>query len=271
MGLFSSRRKRSKPVRRGSSWPLVGYVTFYVTLALLATLSIFWGYYTLHNHEMFSVDTLEIVGATTKTEQDLRHQLAFVMGGNFFSMDLAKVRSIASAHIWVEHVAVKGHLPRRVKVVVGERVPAGLVKQGRQVMVVSDSGEVIAPISEMNESYPDIARADELLDLPILVGIPTGSSRAKVVQRGLAALKMLRNSSLLFWGHIETLDLSDEKNMIIRLRNVGAPIFLGNEVIPRNIRNYLTIAHHIEKEYPRLSYIELGFPNHVAIMPKEAK
>jgi len=86
--------------------------------------------------------------------------------------------------------------------------------------------------------------------------------------RGLSTLDTIKQASLLFWDYIETLDLSDEENMIVHLRSVAAPVYLGAEVIPANLTNYLTIAEHIAQDYPNLKYIELGFPNQIAIMPK---
>lgn len=271
MSFFSSKKNRSKPARRGSLGPLVGYLLFYCTLALGITFAIAWSYRTLRSHPAFAIDTIEIQGASPRTELDLRKALVPLMGRNFFVADLAEVRAIAQKHAWVDSANVYGHLPRRIKLVIVEYRPAGLLRVGERVVVVAANGHTIAPIEDMNEAISDPAEADDLLDQPVLLGAPAGEAGFAAVQKGLAALETIRNTSLLFWGHIETLDLSDERNMIIHLRNVGAPLYLGDEVIPRNIRNYLAIAQYLDQEYPALAYIELGFPNHIAIMPKEVE
>lgn len=271
MGLGRSRRrkKRSRPARRRGSLPLLGYALFYCFLAAGITYAIAWCYKTLRSHPTFAVETFEIVGASTKTTADLQKTLAVYRGSNFFALDLAEIRDLVAKHSWVEGVNIHGHLPRRVRILVRERTPAGLIQQGKQVMVVSSDGKIIAPIHEMNKAYTNPTQADALLDQPILIGIPQGDPGFSLRLKGLHTLEVIRETSLLFWGHIETLDLSDEQNMIIQLRNVRAPLYLGDEVIPRNIRNYLAIAQYIQKEFPKLDYIELGFPNHIVIMPKE--
>jgi len=265
----TSSHKKFKPARRGSSLPLAGYVVFYCTLAALVTYGIAWSYHTLRSHPVFALDTFEIIGASPRTDRELRLQLEQYDGQNFFSVNLAEIRDMVTAHSWVDSVDVHGHLPRRIKLLVRERIPAGLVRKGKQVIVVSPDGAAIAPIEEMAEAYANPTEADGLLDSPVLEGIPQGDNGLALIHKGLQTLNVIRETSLLFWGHIETLDLSDERNMIIHLRNVHAPLYLGDEVLPRNIRNYLTIAQYIEKEFPSLQYVELGFPNHIVIMPKE--
>ncbi len=247
----------------------MGYLFFYCTLALGIGLAITWTYRTLHSHPVFAIDTIEIQGASPRTEGELRKALVPFMSQNFFLVDLTKVRAVALRHPWVASANVYAHLPRRIKVVVDEYRPAGLVRSGKGVVVVAANGHAIAPIEDLNEALGNQTVADELLDRPVLLGVPAGEAGFPVVQKGLAALETIRNTSLLFWGHIETLDLSDERNMIVHLRNVTAPLYLGDEVIPRNLQNYLAIAPYLDKEYPSLAYIELGFPNHIAIMPKE--
>ena len=81
-------------------------------------------------------------------------------------------------------------------------------------------------------------------------------------------LMLISLESLFFWDNIETLDVSDSDNMVVRLRSQTAPVYLGDTVIAENLNNYLSIAQHIQEKYPALDYIELGFPNQVAIMPK---
>ncbi len=267
--IFFSRKNRSKPARRGSAWPIVGYMAFYCTLALVVCLAIAWTYRTLRSHPIFAIDTIEVRGASARTERDLRKALVPFMGRNFFAADLTQARTIAVRHPWVANASVHAHLPRRIEVVVEEYRPAGLVRAGERIIVVAANGHAIAPVEELNEAITNPNLADDLLDRPVLLGVPAGEAGFAVIQKGLAALETIRNTSLLFWGHIETLDLSDERNMIVHLRNVTAPLYLGDEVIPRNLQNYLAIAPYLDKEYPSLAYIELGFPNHIAIMPKE--
>ena len=140
-----------------------------------------------------------------------------------------------------------------------EREPAGLIRMKDKVLVVARDHKPIANYNQYGTA----------LDTPVITGVEKHANPDEAIARGLETLQTIRETSLLFWDQIETLDLSDAENMIVQLRSVNAPIYLGKEVIPANIKNYLAIAHRIESDYPQLHYIELGFPRQIAILPKE--
>ena len=251
-------RKKAR-VRRPRNGRLGGFLLFYLVMALIFTSAVAYGYRTLRTHPTFAVDTLVLDGVSPKTEADLRQKLSWVHGLNFFSVDLSKVRKQTSGHPWVESAVVRGLLPRTLRVSVDERQPAGLIKVKDDILVIGSDRKPIAQYNQYGTA----------LDSPVLIGLEKLENPDVAIARGLQALKSLRETSLLFWDQIETLDLSDAENMVIQLRSVNAPLYLGKEVIPANIKNYLAIAHRIETDYPELHYIELGFPHQVAILPKE--
>ena len=256
---MAKRRKKTPPRSHARRARLSGFLLIYLFSAALVTLAIARGYQLLRTHEMFAVETLLIEGASTAVEADLREQLAWTIGRNFFVVDLERVRAEAVRHEWVESAGVRGQLPDTLTLIINEQRVAGLVRIGDQIMVVAGNNQIIAPYDAYGEP----------LDLPVIIGVDGHADREAAIAKGLEMLHRIRATSLFFWDQIETLDLSDEENMIIQLRSVTAPIYLGREVITANIRNYLAIAHRLEQDFPDLCYIELGFPNQVAIMPKE--
>jgi len=235
------------------------YILVYLLSAMVVTALIAYGYRVLRTHPGFAIDTLIIEGASAGTEAELRDSLAWVIGKNFFSVDLERVRTQVIAHARVASAGVRGMVPSTLTVITAEHQPAGLVRSGDRVWVIAEDQRVIA-------AYEDYSVP---LDLPVITGVDR-EARARIAH-GLEMLRRIRTTSLFFWDQIETLDLSDEENMIVQLRSVAAPIYLGKEVIPDNIRNYLSIASRLERDFPELTYIELGFPDQVAIMPKEVE
>lgn len=270
--VFGRRKKgnRARPARRKSLLPIIGYLTFYLCLAGLVTYGIAKTYVFLHNDPRFQIDTIEVVGASDPTKAALHQQLAWCLQQNFFEVELEEVQRQAQKHSWIQDVQVHGYMPRTLRLIVKERETVGLVRQGQQIFAVSEDAKVIASVNDIVTAYNKLNQKAPPLDLPIIEGLGSKKDSEALIAKGLSTLDEIRTTSLLFWDHIERLDLSDEENMIVYLRNVRAPIHLGSEVIPNNIRNYLTIAQHIQQEYASLAYIELGFPNHIAILPKEA-
>ena len=250
--------KTRSPRRGGVSWRLTGYVLLYGVLATILSLGVWKGYHTLNTHPSFNIAHLEIEGASIRTDSELRAVLGFIQGRNFFRVDLDEVRDRVKQHAWVERAAVHGILPDTVKIIVIERQPSGMARLDNRIYLVSTEGEVICGLEE----YPRI------IDMPILIGLDLKEDRAQAIRAGLNALEKIKTASLFFWDNMETLDLSDSDNMVAHLRGERAPIYLGDRIIAVNLVNYLTIARHIQETYPSLAYIELGFPEQIAILPK---
>ena len=252
-------KSRKKPAYRKHIYPrLAAYFLFYCILAVGLTIGIRYGYHTLRTHPAFAVAQLRVENASPQVAEELHQQLAWINGRNFFSLEMDQIQSRVQAHAWVARASVQGLLPDTIKVDVLERRPAGLIRKGRQILIVG-------------EDYKPIAAYDSFtmpLDFPVITGLNKKENLEAAIFKGLSTLETIKQTSLLFWDYMETLDLSDEENMIVQLHSVDAPVYLGAEVIPANLINYLTIAEHIEQDYPNLNYIELGFPNQIAIMPK---
>lgn len=237
---------------------LTGYVVVYGMLAAGAAIALVQGYRTLHNHPAFRIQSIIIKGASPKTEAQLLPSLDWVHDRNFFLLDLAAVKRRVRQHSWVKDAMVHGQLPHTLIISVEEREPAGLIRHGNAVFLVDMTGREIA-------TYEAFVRP---VDFPVITGLDGKKNRAAVVKNGLQALALIRENSLVFWDNIETLDLSNEDNMVVYLRDEKAPLYLGGMVIPQNLKNYLSIAERIQEEYSQLAYIELGFPNQIAIRPR---
>ena len=261
---------RSKPFSRGPETAanhrkvkvyrhLWRYYLFYGVLASSLVVGAIYGYRTLHHHPRFTIRTIQIQGASPAVSRELYEELQELVGRNIFSLNLRELQHRVEQHPWVGSVAVESHLPDRIGLVVSETQPSGLIKHKQGVSLVDQEGLVICPLEEYSRA----------LDVPVLLGTERYENEAEVIRQGLETLQKIRETSPLFWDNIETLDLSDPENMIVRLRSLTAPVYLGDQLIPANLTNFLSIAKHVQEHYPELVYIELGFPNQVAIMPRK--
>lgn len=259
----SQARRGGRKTKRGvpriqNSLRLSGYLLFYGVLASGLAYGVRWGYLTIRSHPSFAVAHVQIGGTSDKTVAELQNELQDLYGKNLFSLSLAKIQKRVEDHVWVDEATVALQLPNLVRIVVQERKPAGILRFKNEVLLVSQHGQVICPYNEYGG----------VLDLPVLVGLNGPEAREPDIRAGIDTLQEIRHISPFFWENIETLDLANEENMIVQLRNVDAPVHLGDQVIAENILNYLTIADYIARHYPSLQYIELGFPDQVAIMPE---
>lgn len=225
----------------------------------LLTLAAREGFRYLNTSSRFNVKEIIVEGASPRIEKDLLQKLDNVMGQNIFRIDLNEIHARTMTHSWIDQADIYAQLPGSLRLRIGERLPAGLVRLENAIYLVSKGGLIICPYSDY----------DRVLDLPVITGLNRSDQLPQDIRASLAVLNKIRRESLLFWRNIETIDFKDNDNMVVRLREERAPIYLGDEVIAANLTNYLSIARHIKDNYPALDYIELGFPNQVAIMPKK--
>ncbi|CAM2006220.1 cell division protein FtsQ/DivIB [Acanthopleuribacter pedis] len=216
-----------------------------------------YGYRTLRSHPRFAIQQIEIQGAGPSAEREIRQILEPVLGHNVFSLDLGSLQRRILDYPRVKSVVVRGEVSGTLRLDVVEHEPAGLVQIENRILVVNREGDMLG-------SYEHFGRP---LDLPVLVGLEGNEDLTVLIERGLATLAALRDTSLVFWDNVETLNLGNPENMIVTLRSEPAPIYLGRRVIAENIMNYLSIAQRVREDYPQLQYIELGYPNQVAVMP----
>lgn len=234
---------------------------FYGVMAFGLTQAVRWGYRFLNSHPSLAVSDLIIDGASEKTEKELRNALTWVMGRNILQLELKEVQHKVQQHPFVASTTVTSELPDRLRIHIVEHIPAALVRDQAQILAVNQQGEVIGPF----EDFP------HGVDLPILEGVFGQENQAYRMSKGLAALGTIRQTSLLFWDNLETLNLSDPNNMVAHLRSTTAPVLLGSEVQANNLKNYLSIAEMIQNNYPKASYVELGFPGQIAVGPQTSR
>lgn len=255
-------RKRRKQVSNrnlASRYKMLGYLLFYGATVTLLTMAVVWGYRTIMSHPSFAVKKIEILGASPNTRQDISNTFSNHMNMNIFKIEPKTMRDSILVHPWVASADVFTQLPDTIRIQVTERLPGGMIRRGNDLFLIGNEGEIIC-------SYHEYGKP---VDLPVLIGLEKNADNQAAIRLGLKTLTNIKDASLVFWDNIETLDLSDNDNMVVRLRNERAPVHLGGQVIAANLKNYLSIAQHIQETYPALDYIELGFPEQIAIMPKK--
>ncbi len=249
--------------RRGQKqfWRWVSYLTLYVILAGSMASLLVWGRNYLHTNPRFTIKEVTFSGCALSTAQELEERLAWVVGGNVFQCDLDQVRSVILDHRWVDQVVIRRNLPNGLNVEITQETPVGLVLLDQKVFVVSQSGTPICAV----DAY------DRELDVPVLIGLDAYEEPEEVIQKGLSLLTEIKQASLLFWGNLETLDLSDPENAVAQLTHDRAPVNLGEHLVADNLLNFLSIADYVQQRYPKLAYVELGFPGQVVVMPRQTE
>lgn len=234
------------------------HTLLYLMLAAGAAWGLREGYRYINQSERLRVAAIDVSGGTERISQSVAQQLEGLMGLRMLEINPGQVRELLLEDKRIEDAEVFMQLPQTIKVRILERKPEGLARFGDSVYLLDARGVKIC-------SYLTYGGA---VDAPVILGLEKYEDPEEAARRGLDALAEIKAANAYFWENIETIDVSDSDNMVVRLRSQMAPVYLGDRVIAENVNNYLSIARHIQEKYPVLDYVELGFPNQVAIMPK---
>jgi hypothetical protein len=175
---------------------------------------------------------------------------------NIFLIDLEPLRSEIVGVAWVEEALVRRELPNRLRILVREKERCGLVVRRQGLTVVDRRGELLG-----------LYRPEQgMLDVPILTGLEKGSREE--ICRALAVADEIRQENLYFWSHLDRLDFSNPQNTVAWLAPFPSPIHLGERVIQDNLDRFLSLAEHLEKTYPAIQHVELGFAGQISVLPR---
>jgi len=241
---------------QGAGWKWLGYVVLYLgTLGGVCALG--WSAYRhLIGNPQFRISQVLIEGASPFVRSQLavladssRHQ-------NIFLADLAPLRAEIEGVSWVEEALVRRELPNRLRILVRERERCGLVARGEGLTVVDRHGELLGLY------HPE----QGLMDVPILTGLEQGTREQ--ISRALAIAEEIRQGNLYFWSHLDRLDFSNPRNTVAWLAPFPGAIHLGDQVLQENLDRFLRLADYLEKTYPAIQHVELGFAGQISILPQ---
>ena len=105
---------------------------------------------------LFAIRAIEVSGADTRVERQVRRALDGRTGESLFGLDLESARLEVSALATVAAVSFDRAFPHTLRVTVVPERPVAIVRQGADSFVVSDRGRVVATAERTEQ--PGLAR-----------------------------------------------------------------------------------------------------------------
>ncbi len=207
---------------------------FAVFLASVALAVTRW----VSNRPAFSLQGITVQGDVGHANvPTVRAHVVSRVAGTFFSVDLAKTRSVLEAMPWVRHAVVHRDFPNRLRVQLQEHQVAAYWGDANEPRLLNTFGEVFdANVGEV-----------EIDDLPRLNG-PIGQSAAV-----LAAYRALGPQFAAMDLTIESLELTNQGSWRVGLRG-GAAIEAGRgdlDEVQARTRHFLTTLTRVLARYQR--------------------
>lgn len=117
-------------------------------LAALATAALCYGawegYTWLTRAEAFQIAGVDVRGASSASEEDVREIAALFAGQNIFRIDPAAAVRRALGNPWIKDVRIERRLPNRISMVLVERSPRAVLRAANGRFLMDETGMVIA-------------------------------------------------------------------------------------------------------------------------------
>ena len=207
--------------------------------------------------------SIESVGNTHVTRAQLLSVFGEDVERNIFNVPLAERRAELERMPWVEHATVMRLLPNHVRILITERTPVALVRQGTQLSMVDGNGVLL--------DIPVDMPSDPHYSFPVITGgigtndpLSTRAARMKIFSQFLGELD---SSGDHVSKKISEIDLSNPEDVKALLFEGPTDVlvhFGDSDFLPR----YRKFEAHLAEwrtQYPKLSSVDMRYDRQVVL------
>jgi cell division septal protein FtsQ len=226
-----------------------------ISCACLALLffSIYKLYFFLITWDKLNIRDVQVACPNEKVKDHVLGMTRNMTWGNIFLLDISKVQKTLESYAWVKDVQVRKTFPASLKIDIAARTPAALIEK-ETIYLIDEEG--IALEQADLSSYPS---------LPLL--LDEGHFSQDSQEKLRLTSECLKGLSPDDKNRVESLDLSDMGDVILRFRGSPTKIKLGADQFAQNLDYYQKNITRWENENGGLEYVDLRFPDRVIFKP----
>jgi len=243
---------RLKKVRRTGS-PLFKQALISFALAAVVFLSVHEIYLFVITWSKLEIRDVRVSCVDMSVQADVIRRLEGTRWGNILLLDLAKVRGRLEAVPWVKEARLRKVFPSSLQIDLVPRTPAALLR--RDAVTLIDRTGV-----ELQKAEPGAFPG-----LPLLVdGDGFIEDRMDKLQRAWECLDGLGDADRI---DVESIDLTDPSNTILKFRSDPTRILIGNTGFGLRLADFLKNRERWTREFGLLEYVDLRFDDRVYLKP----
>jgi cell division protein FtsQ len=243
---------RLKKVRKTGS-PLFKQAIISFVLAAVVFLSVHEIYLFVITWTKLEIRDVRVSCADESVRADVVRLLEGTHWGNILLLDLAKVRARLEALPWVKEARLRKVFPASLQIGLVPRTPAALLR--RDTLTLVDREGVELPTAEPG-AFPG---------LPLLFdGAGFVEDRADKLRRAWECLDGLADAERL---DVESIDLTDPLNAVLKLRSEPTRVLLGDAGFGPRIADFLKNRERWTRQFGPLEYVDLRFDDRVYLKP----
>ena len=190
--------------------------------------------------------------------------LSEVEGKNFLTIKLPETAQKIARNPWIKRVDLRRKLPGEICITVEERTPFAYVQLNNSMNLVDEEGVIIRTVGETEKKeFPMMTGFKEKIYLKPGDKIPYPNFKT-----GIDTLKEIQVNGLIPVSNILALDVRNDSNPVLTLKDLTGQIYLGTGEIGEKIRKLKALYENTRNHtLPPVSYIDLRFRDRVIVMP----
>lgn len=254
-------RAHVKPARRrGPSRARLVSIVKLLALLVVVAFVVVRGASAVTGAALLRIDHIKVRGNNRMSTADLQELLSGLRGENLVTTDLEAWRERLIASPWLRSASLRRLLPSTVDVVVTEREPIGIGRNGDRLYLIDERG---ARIDDYDTRYAD-------LDLPIIDGLKfSEDSSAPSDGRGELAARVilaLRGKPTLA-RRVSQVDVSNPHNAAVIVNDDPALIYVGEDRFVARLESYLGLAPALHERVAGIDYVDLRLDDRIVVRP----
>jgi cell division septal protein FtsQ len=248
-------RARVKKTRRRMS-PLVKPLALALGLSALAFFAIHGVYRFLTSWKNLDVKTIQVSCSADPVKAEIERMTREMRWGNIFRLKLNQVRTRIESCAWVKEARIRKIIPDSVKIDIVPRIPFALLQKDTWVLIDEEGRELETTSPEKYPALPSIVAKDRF--------------RAGIQEKVGLARECLKSLPAADLAAVETLDLSDQGEIVLTFRSGPPRLILGDALFSQKIAFYRESQDRWEALFGPLEYVDLRFENRIYVKPAEA-
>jgi cell division protein FtsQ len=240
-------------VRRRSPWVELGK-PFLQALAMVGVPGALglW----LFGSPTFALQSIEVEGNRFVETAWVERALEPLVGENLLRLSLPAVEGALAAHPWVDRVTLDKRLPHRLRLVVVERRPQALLRDGARLVYLDGEGRTIAP-------FDPLRGPGDLL----LVSVAT---RPGARLAGAFAIARELESAAPEWAAtLSEVEILGERDYRLHLGALGHPLVVRAGTLAARLAELRRLLPELERRYGALAFVDLRFDRRIVLQPAD--
>lgn len=206
----------------------------------------------------FGLREVDLAGGSRVSKAWAVHTLEPLLGRNLVLLPLSEVAERIARHPWVQSVEASKDMPDRIRLLVVERQPVALLRQGTELRYLDRQGLPFAPCDPL---VPEASGLDLLL-------VSSAAGPNVDYSRALHLVEELGAAQPEWAAALSEVEMLGEQDFRVVTAALPFSLLVRSDGVGAGVRRLEPMLGEILRRYPgRIGTVDLRFPQRVVLQP----